>query len=186
MSDILLLHSALGLRPAVLRFAQALRDAGHQVHTPDFYAGHVFDDQDEGLAYRDEIGAGALFRQRLLPQLEELPPDAVLAGFSLGAAYAQALAARRPSARAVVLLHAVATPRGEWPGSPVQVHHYAQDPFVDPDDLEALGRAVRASGATFEDWVTEGRGHLFTDTDRPEGDPKATALTLERIHTLLD
>ncbi len=185
MSDILLLHSALGLRPAVHDFAEALREAGHTVYTPDFYDGHVFDDQRAGLAYRDEIGAGTLFTQRLLPQLADLPADAVLAGFSLGSAYAQALAARRPEARAVVLLHSIAAPRGDWPGQPVQVHRYAQDPFVDAEALATLGQAVRASGATFQDWVTPGRGHLFTDLGTPDGDADALTATLERILALL-
>ncbi len=185
MSDILLLHSALGLRPAVLDFARALSDAGHTVHTPDFYDGHVFDGQREGLAYRDEVGARTIFTERLLPQIADLPADAVLAGFSLGAAYAQALAARRSQAAAVVLLHSVAAPRGDWPGQPVQVHRYARDPFVDEGDLTALAAAVRSSGAVFEDWVTPGSGHLFTDPGTPDGDAEATASTLERIKALL-
>jgi len=185
VSHILLLHSALGLRPAVLRFADELRSAGHEVTTPDFYDGHVFDANSDGLGYRDEIGAGTLFKERLLPQLADLPDEAVLAGFSLGSAYAQSLATRRPAAQAVLLLHSVAAPRGPWAGQPVQVHRYAEDPFVAPDDVAALREAVQTSGAAFEDWVTPGRGHLFTDTDGPDGDAEATAATLERILAFL-
>lgn len=185
MSHILLLHSALGLRPAVLRFADALRELGHEVTAPDYYDGQVFDENAAGLAYRDRVGSGVLFKQRLLPMLADLPDDAVLAGFSLGSAFAQALAARRPAARAVILMHSVAAPRGAWPGQPVQLHRYANDPFVDPADAQALGQAVRDSGASFDDFVTLGSGHLFTDTDGPDGDEEATRLTVRRIGTLL-
>lgn len=185
MTTILLLHSAFGFRPAVLRFADALREHGHEVVSPDYYAGHVFDDTCAGLSHRDDVGPAQLFA-RVRPVIDELPPDTVLAGFSLGAAFAQRLAADRPEARAVILMHSVAAPRGgAWSGQPVQVHRYAEDPFVDPADLRALGDAVRASGATFEDFVTPGKGHLFTDPDLPGGDADATAATIERIAALL-
>jgi len=185
MTTILLLHSAFGLRPAVTRFADALREHGHEVVAPDYYGGHVFDDTCAGLSHRDDVGPAKLLAG-LRPVVEELPADTVLAGFSLGAAFAQRLAADRPEARAVILMHSVAAPRGgTWSGQPVQVHRYAEDPFVDEADLEALAGAVRASGAAFEDFVTPGKGHLFTDPDMPDGDAEATAATVERIAALL-
>lgn len=185
MSTILLLHSAFGLRPAVTHFADALREHGHDVVVPDYYGGHVFDDTCAGLSHRDDVGPANLLAG-VRPILEGLPADTVLAGFSLGAAFAQRLAADRPQAAAVILMHSVAAPRGgTWSGQPVQVHRYAEDPFVDPADLQALGDAVRASGADFVDFVTPGKGHLFTDPDLPDGDAGATAATVERIAALL-
>lgn len=184
MSHLLLLHSALGLRPAVLDFADRLREQGHQVDTPDYYAGNVFDDEPAGIAYRDTVGTKDLFA-RLTPALDALPQDAVLAGFSLGSAFAQNLARRRPQARAVILMHSVAAPRGEWSGQPVQVHRYAEDHWIEPADVEALGQAVRAAGTSFEDHVVPGRGHLFTDLASSDGDADATDATLSRIAALL-
>lgn len=185
MSTVLLLHSAFGLRPAVTRFADALRERGHEVVTPDYYGGHVFDDTCAGLSHRDDVGPAKLLAG-VRPVLEDLPAHTVLAGFSLGAAFAQRLAADRPDAGAVILMHSVAAPRGGvWSGQPVQVHRYAEDPFVDPGDLEQLAAAVRASGASYQDFVTPGKGHLFTDPDLPDGDPGATAATIERIDALL-
>lgn len=185
MTTILLLHSALGLRPAVTRFADGLREHGHRVVTPDYYAGNVFDDTCAGLSHRDDVGPSQLLA-RVRPAIDELPDNTVLAGFSLGAAFAQRLAADRPHAGAVILMHSVAAPRhGRWSGQPVQVHRYAEDPFVDAPDVQALGDAVRASGASYEDFVTPGKGHLFTDPDLPDGDAAATAATIERIAALL-
>ena len=57
MAHILLLHSAIGLRPAVLEFADALRDRGHTLTVPDYYDGQVFDDEAAGIEYRDRVGA---------------------------------------------------------------------------------------------------------------------------------
>ena len=183
MSTVLLLHSAYGLRPAVHRFADALRALGHEVVVPDYYDGAVFDD-DAGIAHRDAVGARALL-ERLRPAVAGLPADAALAGFSLGAAFAQRLAADRPEATGVALLHHVSPLRAGWSGQPVQVHRYAEDPWIDPDDVAALGVAAAAAGAPFEDVVVPGRGHLFTDTDLTDGDAAATAQSVARIHALL-
>lgn len=185
MSQILLLHSALGLRPAVLRFADALREHGHEVLAPDYYDGHVFDDRDEGIDYRDTVGARDLFK-RVLPVVDGLRADAVLAGFSLGSAFAQTLAGTRAQSQGVILMHSVAAPHSRWPGQPVQLHRYETDPFVEPADVDALRAAVEAEGASFEDFVTPGTGHLFTDTDGPDGDADATAATIQRVLALLD
>lgn len=184
MSHLLLLHSALGLRPAVTDFADRLRERGHTVQTPDYYDGTVFDDEQAGIAHRDAVGTKELFG-RLSETVAALPDDAALAGFSLGSAFAQTLAARRPQARAVILMHSVAAPRGDWQGQPVQVHRYAEDDWIDPADVEALGATVRASGATFTDHVVPGRGHLFTDLGTADGHEQALADTVDQVDALL-
>ena len=173
MARIVLFHSALGLRTAVLDFADALRGLGHIVVTPDYYDGHVFVSTDDGLAHRDAVGVRALM-DRARTALDDAPADAVLAGFSLGAFFAQAFAAKRPDARAAVLLHNVEAPRdGTWNGVPVQVHRHAVDPFISEPDVTALRDAVTASGAPFDDVVAPGEGHLFTDLATPDGDAAA-------------
>lgn len=185
MAHVLLLHSALGLRPAVTSYTDALRERGHTVVTPDYYDGHVFGSTDAGMAHRDGIG-GRKLMARARTHLDHLPDDAVLAGFSLGAFFAQAFAARRPAARACVLLHNVEAPLGgEWNGVPVQLHRYAIDPFIDEPDVAALRRAVENSGATFDDRVTPGEGHLFTDLDLPDGDPAALAASVEAFDAFI-
>lgn len=185
MASILLLHSALGLRPGVLGLADELAALGHDVVAPDYYRGRVFDDEAGGIGHRDEVGGRRLF-ERVTRMIEDLPDDAALVGLSLGAAFAQRLAADRPRAVGVVLLHHASPPRGTWPGQPVQVHRYARDPWVDPAHVEALGRAVRDTGATFEDFVVDGTGHLFTDPGVPDHDEAATARTIAHVHRLLE
>lgn len=182
MSTVLLLHSALGLRPGVHVFADRLRERGHEVVVPDFYEGHVFDEEGPGIAHRD---AHPEYFEAVRELAASLPPDTALAGFSLGAWFAQRLAARRPQAAGAILLHSVAAPRHEWSGVPVQVHRHEDDPWISPADVPRLGAAVEASGASFEDHVVPGHGHLFTDPDLPGYDEAATAATIDRIDALL-
>lgn len=183
MATLLLLHSAAGLRPGVEEFAERLRASGHEVRTPDFYDGLVFDGTD-GIAYRDRIGGRALLA-RLDAAIAALPSDAALGGFSLGAAFAQRLAADRPGAAAVFLMHHASGPRGAWSGPDVQVHRYAEDPWIVPAEVAALGEAVSASGARFDDHVVPGTGHLFTDVDDPDHDAAATTATLDALDAAL-
>lgn len=47
--EVVVYHSAYGLRPAVIDFAEQLRAAGHLVHTPDLYDGEVFSDRNDAI-----------------------------------------------------------------------------------------------------------------------------------------
>lgn len=182
---MLLLHSALGPRPAVDEFADRLRTAGHEVRTPDYFDGHTFDTAEAGIAYTREVGFGTLFR-RIGGIAEELPADAVLAGFSLGAFFAQRLAEKRPQARAAILLHSADAAEGPWPTTvPVQVHRYESDPWIDLDNLARLRASVTTAGARFEDLVVPGTGHLFTEVDGPDGDAAATEAAATQILDLI-
>jgi dienelactone hydrolase len=104
MAEMVLFHSALGLRPGVTAAAHRLRAAGHTVHAPDYYDGEVFDDLDEGLRKRDALGYAEIAR-RARESVAELPAGLVFAGFSLGTAPAELLAAARAGARGAVFMH---------------------------------------------------------------------------------
>lgn len=183
MTEIVLFHSALGLRPGVHAFADELRSDGHTVHVPDLYEGHVFDDRLDGVAHRDRIGIPALV-DRATKSVADLPAELVYAGFSLGSAPAQLLAQTRPGARGALLLHG-ALPTAEfgapWPsGVPLAVHTTESDPFVDQDAAEEL--VAEASGELFR---YLGASHLFLDPDLPDYEPAAAVLATERILTFL-
>lgn len=183
MTEIVLFHSALGLRPGVHSFANELRDAGHTVHTPDLYDGRVFDDRDEGVAYRDKIGIPEL-GDRADKAVADVPTDVVYVGFSLGAAVAQMLTQTRPGARGALLLHgclptaAFGTP---WPaGVPVAVHTTESDPLFDQEVAEDL--IAEASGELYR---YPGSAHLFLDPDLPEHDPISAEKVMDRILAFL-
>lgn len=177
MPTVALFHSALGLRPAVHRFADALRVDGHTVHTPDLFEGKVFERLEDGIAERDAIGIPVLMG-RAAEAVAGLPKDVVYAGFSMGAASAQWLGATRPGARGVVLMHGVLPMQAigieAWPDVPMQIHYVAGDPWVDPD-----------VAATFENraevFAYEGGGHLFADEASPDFHEANAATLRERV-----
>ncbi len=183
MSDVVLFHSALGLRPAVLRFAGALRAAGHRVSTPDLFEGAVFDTIEEGVARRDAIGIPALM-QRAAMAVEGLGRDLVYAGFSMGAGPAQALALTRPETRGLVLMHGalplemVGVER--WPaGLAAQIHFAAEDPWMDVSVPSTL------ASPDVELFRYAGKSHLFADEGSPDFDSQHAELMLRRVLELL-
>ena len=181
---IVLFHSALGLRPAVRRFADQLRSAGHSVYTPDFFDGNVFNDLNDGVARRDAIGIPALIG-RAQKSVADLPKQVVYAGFSMGSASAQYLAATRPGARGAILMHG-AIPLAmmgvaKWPSVPVQIHYAVGDPWVEAAQVKALSEAVLDAGQSCAVHSYPGSGHLFADEDANDYDQASAALMLDRV-----
>ena len=186
---IVLFHSALGLRPAVRRFADQLRSAGHLVYTPDFFDGNVFNDLNDGVARRDAIGIPALIG-RAQESVADLPKEVVYAGFSMGSSSAQYLAATRPGARGAILMHG-AIPLammgvGKWPPVPVQIHYAVGDPWVDAAQVKALSEAIREGGQSCAVHSYAGSGHLFADEDTKDYDQASAASMLDRVLRFLE
>jgi dienelactone hydrolase len=186
---VVLFHSALGLRPAVLDWAVRLRMAGHQVQTPDLFDAQIFTSLEEGMRKRDALGIPELIR-RAQAAIVDQPPGVVFAGFSMGAASAQFLAATRPGARGAVLMHGALKPEETgvpvWPaGVPVQLHHAKEDPWVDAERVRALQGAVQKAGARFEVHVYPGRNHLFADAALEDHDAASAKLMEERVLAFL-
>ncbi len=187
--SIILFHSAYGLRPGVLRFADELRAAGHEVTTPDLYDGEVFASLEEGLRKRDSLGRQELAR-RAVAAAADTPSATVFAGFSLGAAMAFVVATRTPKACGLLLMHGALDPSAfdvpAWPARlAVTVHHAKNDPWVDEADVDALEAEVRQAGAPFESFTYPCTGHLFADEDLPDYDAPSAELMKDRIAAFL-
>ncbi|MEU4717836.1 dienelactone hydrolase family protein [Micromonospora purpureochromogenes] len=185
MTHIVLFHSVYGLRPAVLAQADRLRAAGHRVVTPDLYGEPPTDTVEAGFALFDKIGHDEVLR-RGRAALAPLPPETVLAGWSMGAGVAGALLAERPDAAALLLLHGTgADPAAVRPGLPVQLHLADPDEYETPEEVAEWQRAMTGAGARLEVFRYPGAGHLFTDPDVPDHDPRAAEQTWERVLTFL-
>ncbi|NUR88123.1 MAG: dienelactone hydrolase [Nonomuraea sp.] len=181
MAEIILLHSAQGLRPGVLRAAEALGEGGHVVRTPDYYDGEVFDDLGEGLRKRDTIGFEELNR-RWRAIGGQVAGPAVFAGFSLGSFGAQLLAATHPYARGLLLYHGCASVAevtdGPWPaGVPVQLHYAEGDPWMEAEEVRNLRVDL---GSQFECFIYPGNVHLFADPDLPGYSEESAGLMWKR------
>lgn len=180
MAQLVLFHSAYGLRPAVHAAADRLRAAGHEVLVPDVYDGKVFDDLDEGMAYREEVGTDELLRRAVGAVALLLTPGTrlVYAGFSLGAALAQNLALADEHARGLLLLHGTSDVREDASTSvPVQLHVAEPDVYETEDWLNAWYLQLLKAGADIEVHRYRGAGHLFTDPDLPDYDAEAAERT---------
>jgi dienelactone hydrolase len=187
MTDVLLYHHVQGLTDGVQAFADDLRQAGHTVHAPDLFDGKTFETIDEGMAFAQEAGFGALV-ERGVVAAEGLSPATVYAGFSFGVMVAQQLAQTRSDARGALLMYGClpVSEFGEaWPeGVPVQVHGKEADPFF-AEDLEAA-QALAASTERAELFLYPGNEHLFADPSLPAYDAAAAALLTERVLAFLD
>ena len=188
MTEIVLFHHIQGLTPGVRAFADGLREAGHTVHTPDYFEGRTFDSIEEGAAHCREVGFDEM-RGRGVRLGEDLPGDVVFGGFSLGVMAAQYLVQNRPGALGGLFYHGVIDPAefGAWPsGVPAQVHAMDADPeFIDAGDLEAATPFLDSHDEV-ELFLYPGDGHLFTDSSLAAHDADATKLVLERSLELLD
>ena len=188
MTEVVLFHHAQGLTPGVVDFADQLRQAGHTVHTPDLFDGRTFDSIDEGMGHVRELGFDEVM-QRGVRAVEDLPPELVYIGFSLGVVPAQMLAQTRPGARGALFFYSC-VPVSEfgpsWPaGVPVQVHGMDADPyFVGEGDVDAA-RALVEQAEDGELFLYPGDQHYFADSSLPSCDPAATALLTERALDLL-
>jgi len=185
-----LFHSAYGLRPGVLQWAERLRHAGHTVHTPDLYDGEVFSDRMAAVRKIQELGFDEMLN-RSVASVSHLRSDLVYAGFSNGGACAELLAATRPGARGAILMHAPLPIRDlgwkTWPATvPVQVHFAEQDPLRNEAAIDALATRVRASGASFQHHDYAASGHLFADPDMPAFSAAAADLMFQRVIEFLE
>ncbi|MDR6863305.1 dienelactone hydrolase family protein [Phycicoccus sp. 3266] len=188
MTEIVLFHHIQGLTSGVVAFADALREAGHTVHTPDMFEGRTFESIEAGQAYCGEVGFEEV-RERGVRAVQDLPQGLVYAGFSLGCMPAQKLLQGRPGALAGLFYHGFADPSwfGAWPeGTPAQIHAMDADPFfVEEGDLEAA-RPFVESHDEVELFLYPGDGHLFADNTLADYDAGATKLVLERSLALLE
>lgn len=183
MASIVLFHSALGLTTGTKKFAETLARDGHTVLTPDLFDGETFPTVEDGVRNRDRLGIPELM-QRAARSVEGAPAASIYAGFSMGAAAAQFLAATRPGARGAVLMHAVlpfaAMGTSRWPDVPVQIHASLEDPWVDAAVLAAFAEATSAQVFRYP-----GRAHLFVDESSSDYTREHAKMLTERVRAFV-
>jgi dienelactone hydrolase len=186
VADVLLLHSALGRRPAVGAYAAALESEGHRVVAPDLYDGQVFRLPEEGTRHMSWLGWERLAARAESAAADMLAPFVVI-GMSMGAGLAAHLAVTRPGVSGVVLLYSGEPPEGTWPlGVPVQVHHTVGDPWADTRASCALVAAAARSGSASTLHLYRGSRHILDDADLPDHhDPDLAALVWTRVLAFL-
>ncbi|WP_159450212.1 dienelactone hydrolase family protein [Demequina sp. NBRC 110056] len=187
MATIVLLHSALGLTSHVHAWADALREDGHVVETPDMFGGETFHDLDTAVAFADGQGGPPAFVHAVASQIRDMDGPVVYAGFSFGACVAQLLALHRDDAAAAVLVSGLITPEWidgpAWPtGVPGQLHRTTGDEWCTADEAAAL---VAVSDGALEDVTYDGDAHLFAFEGWHEYDAEASHRLYERMTDFL-
>jgi len=189
MAEVLLFHHAMGQTTGFRAFADELREAGHTVHTPDLFDGRKFGSIEEGMAYAEQIGFPDAIIERGERTANELAPELVYAGFSLGVVPAQKLAQTRAGARGALLYYSCVPLSyfgGSWPeGVPAQIHGMDEDPiFVGEGDVDAARELVEATDDA-ELFLYPGDQHYFADSSLPSYDESAAKLLTERTLAFL-
>ncbi|WP_272939083.1 MULTISPECIES: dienelactone hydrolase family protein [Sinorhizobium] len=185
MATVILFHSAYGLRPLERDAAERLAAAGHQVVTPDLYDGRVAGSIGEAVALRDGIGWRTLF-ERAERAVADLPATAVLGGFSMGAAVAATLWAKRPKTAGLLFLHSIAElPANARTGVPLQLHLADPDPFEPAEEVAAWRAAAAETPIALEIFTYPGAGHIYTDPTLADHDAVAARLTWDRVERFL-
>lgn len=187
MTELVLFHSAYGLRPAVRDAAERLRRLGLIVHAPDLYEGKTADNIDDAMAIRNSIGVPTLIG-RAQAAMEEagVRPGAIYAGLSMGAAAAQYFAGVDPTTRGLLLLHGVGGIEGEASFAfPIQHHAAEGDEYATSEEVAEWEEEVRKRGGEPETfWYPRG-GHLYTDPDLVDYDADSATLTWQRAEAFL-
>ena len=182
MAELVVFHHALGLTDWVRGAADALRQAGHTVHTPDLFDGRTFGTIEDGMAYSEELGGPMAMVERGRAAVESLPSEVFYLGLSLGVLPAQSLAQTRPGARGAVLCYA-ALPLGQWgdnwpdtwpEGVRLQLH------ILDGDEDQGIAEQLAATVPGAELFVYPGTEHYFA-----EHDEQAAALLKQRVRDFL-
>lgn len=185
MAHVVLFHSAYGLREVELSAAERLRAAGHDVLTPDMYAGQTARTLDAALALMDAVGWPVIC-ERARQAVSKVPGHAVLAGFSMGAGVVGSLWGQRPQAAAVVLVHGIAPiPARVRPGLPAQLHVAQDDRFAPPEAVAQWRAHAAAAGLAADIFTYPGAGHFYTDPDLADYHAASADRTWQRMIVLL-
>ncbi len=185
MAHVLLLHSVRGLREFERSAAQQLRAEGHEVLVPDLFDGVVPSTLEDGLALEETLWPEPLIG-RARAAADSLPAEAVLAGFSMGAALAALIWADRPATEGLLLIHGTGMPTGPVrPRTPVQVHLAEPDQHVSETWIAECAGALEEAEVKAEVFRYTDVGHLFSDPSIEDFNAEAAALLWERATAFL-
>jgi carboxymethylenebutenolidase len=192
-SGLIVLHPWWGLNACIKSFADRLAGAGFVVLAPDLYHGSVASTIEHATRLRDALdparamhevdGATAYLREHDRTKRGAMG----VVGFSLGAAFAMALAENRPDDVAATVLFYGLGERDPARTRSAYLGHFAEDdPYEPPEGARLLERSLRARKleATFH--VYPGTGHWFYEADRADAfNPGAAQLAWERTLAFL-
>jgi carboxymethylenebutenolidase len=193
---VLVLHAWWGLTPFFQELCERLAHAGFVAFAPDLYQGRTaatIDEAEALLKQRDSeamqaIATGALAYFRAHPAVRGDSVGAV--GFSMGAAWAAALASAAPADISAAVLFYGVVAEDFTQARAAYLGHFGEDDEWEPlDGVRQLEADLRAAGRPTTFHLYPGAQHWFFETNRPEYNADAAELawqrTIEFLHTHL-
>ncbi|MGV8967157.1 MAG: dienelactone hydrolase family protein [Cellulomonas sp.] len=180
---VVVVHDWYGPLPHLAEFADELTMAGFDVELVDLYDGVTTDDPGRAEVLAEALdGADALEQiAAAAERLRDVGATYVGAvGFSLGGSLVLRVAADGDFDAVVVYYATCDLDDAATLSCPVQLHLAQDDEFELPQDVDDFVAAVRAGGATLDDFVYPGTEHSFANADVALSDPHAAEIALAR------
>jgi carboxymethylenebutenolidase len=189
---VMVLHAWWGLKPFFQEFCDRLAEQGFTVLAPDLYYGEVAHTIEEAKALMEKsdpqvIGNTVMTaKDALLAHPACASQQLGLVGFSMGGSWSLITAAYAPEqVGAVVLFYGV----GEADFGKIQAkvlgHFSDVDEWETMEWVELTERNLRATGVDVTFHIYPRLAHWFFESDRPEYDPAASALSFDRTIAFL-
>jgi carboxymethylenebutenolidase len=184
---VIVLHAWWGLNSFFQELCDRLARAGFVAFAPDLYQGRIAATIDEAKALLDQrdseamqaIASGALAYFRAHPAVRG---DGVAAlGFSMGAAWATAMASVAPTDIAAAVLFYGADAADFAQARAAYLGHFAEDDEWEPvEGVRQIEADLRSAGRAVTFHFYPGAQHWFFETNRPEYDAEAAELAWQR------
>lgn len=191
---VIVLHAWWGLTPVFKRLCARLAGQGFTALAPDLYGGvtaatveqaqQAMDDRDYRAMRAAAFGSVAQIRE--LPGVSAGPLGVV--GFSMGAAWANALTEAFPDdLAAAVLFYGTDMIDFTRARAAYQCHFAEVDEWEPLDGVHQMREAMLAAGREVDFHFYPGVGHWFFEDDRPAAyHPEAAGLAWKRALAFLD
>jgi carboxymethylenebutenolidase len=186
---VLVLHAWWGLKPFFKQVCDQLAEQGFTALAPDLYQERIANTIDEAKALlekRDVEFMGDIVKaaRNHLSSLCGDKPIGVL-GFSMGAAWALALAAHEPNVAAVVLFYGVNEVDFSKVNSKILGHYSDSDEWEPLEGVRWMEQSLKDAGVDATLHIYPNVAHWFVEDDRPEYDSAAASLAWDRTFDFL-
>lgn len=189
---VLVLHAWWGLTPVFRQVCDRLAQAGFVALAPDLYGGATADTVEAATALLDQSDSAAMSARaeaglRALREHPAVSGERLGAvGFSLGAAWALALAGEHGDTFGpVVLFYGTNAADFSATSASFQGHFAEQDPWEPLEGVRQLEADMRAAGRSVELHFYPETAHWFFEPGRPEYNPAAANLAWQRALAFL-
>ena len=189
---VLLLHAWWGLTPFFKQVCDRLAGQGFIAMAPDLRQGRIAHTVDEARQLQEasddrltgDTAAAAM--SYLLHYPSRMGLKTGILGFSMGASWSLALAARQPDeVGAVALFYGSGQPDFGRLQARVIGHFSDVDEWEPYDQTRQVEQKMKSAGVEANFYVYPGVGHWFVEEDRPEYDPAAARLAWKRTFEFL-